>query len=793
MKRVFGPAPDAGNPIPQSTSDPETGGKENTSFADWPIAASPSSRRSFERPSRHSVHLDLSGSSKNGVTRFLETNNDPYPAISVSPLKRSDATMSLGQTSFGSPVAKRRSLHGISSIGADSTVPDQSTPPTQGFHIHEDASHEHQLTGSCPSPSKDQPASPIPSILPKRSSSLRRSTLQQRHGDNRSSLGRRAGEKQLAQFASETATPSRSRPRLSLDQYVPPEERGNPANPTAHPVQRSVNQPHPLSRSLTQSSSGSSLMDESPTHIPVHLGQRPRVPPIFSRSLPPRLQGPTNDSESVGTPQFKQAKPLQAAFMSTGLVSKMSRNPELGPPKHPSAKAAAMPDTPCKKQPYNSNTYPPQHGSGGRRPRISLGSPSTPFSPVAGPGWGASYGDQDNAGSLFFQQIRSSHNRKGSLLSLDGDELAGQHDDLPPTPTKNLFFRSVQAQSGQTPAVPRSFGSPTSAFGLGADSDCKSDVLPGVSSSGEPEEGERPGDAVARPSTPFSERSPCAGFSVPSLGGSRSQPAAFATPATTRTSPAFFATVSNVTNRYPKAGPAAQATPLNITMDDTSPHTPQDPADELMAPPDPSCLSISNAQDGNARSTRPPATPTTSQARRLFPSFAERRLSITPQNGNGPGDVDVSLMDRFNKVEAIGSGEFSQVYRVVKCSAPSTFLTSFSKTPRTPSSPDTGRVYAVKKLRIPVHTAKARESRLQEVTILQALRHSSKIVQYIDSWEYRGHLYIQTEYCAEGSLDRFLGDIGQAGRLDDFRIWKILLETAQVSNLGRLREFLDFG
>ncbi|GAB1315146.1 mitosis inhibitor protein kinase swe1 [Madurella fahalii] len=786
LKRVFGPAPDAGNPIPQSTSDPEARGQENATSVDCPIALSPTSRRNLERPSRHSVHLDISGSSKNGVTKFLETNNDPFPAISVSPLKRSDATMSLGQTSFGSPVAKRRSLHGISSLGTDSTSSDQNPTPTQAFDIHEDADREYQLTGSCPSPFRDQPASPIPSVLPKRSSSLRKSTLQQRHGDSRSSLGRRAGEKQLAQFASEAATPNRNRPRLSLDQYVPPEERGSPfvqaslVNPTAHPAPRPTNQPHPLSRSLTQSSSGSSLMDDSPTHIPVHFGQRPRVPPIFSKSLPPGSQRPTNDSESVATPQYKQAKPLQAAFMSTGLVSKMNRNPEFGAPKHPGTKIAAMPDTPCKKQPYNSNTYPPQHGSGGRRSRISLGSPSTPFSSVAAPmGGGNSFGTQDKSGSLFFQQVRSSHNRKASLLSLDGDELAGPHDDLPPTPTKNLFFKSVQAQGTQTPSASRAFGSSTPAFVLGADSDCKFDTLQGASSNDESGEVERPGGAAARPSTPFSGSSPCLGFSIPSLAGSRTQPAAFTTPAPTRTSP-VFATVSNVANHYSKTDPVALASPLNTRMENPSPHTPQDSVDELMAPPDPSSLSISNLHDGgNAKPIRPPATPTTSQTRQLLASFAERRLSITPQNGHGPGDVDESLMDRFDRAEIIGKGEFSQVYRVVKSSTPSTFMTAFSTTPRTPSSPDAGKVYAVKKLRIPFHSAKARETKLQEVAILQTLSHSSKIVQFIDSWEYHGQLYIQTEYCAEGSLDRFLGDVGQTGRLDDFRIWKILLETAQ--------------
>ena len=108
-------------------------------------------------------------------------------------------------------------------------------------------------------------------------------------------------------------------------------------------------------------------------------------------------------------------------------------------------------------------------------------------------------------------------------------------------------------------------------------------------------------------------------------------------------------------------------------------------------------------------------------------------------------------------------------------------MTTFSTTPRTPSSPNSDRVYAVKKLRIPFYGIRDRKAKLQEVTVLRSLRHSSKVVQLIDSWEHHGHLYIQTEFCAEGGLDGFLKAVGQAGRLDDFRIWKILLETAQVS------------
>ncbi|KAL2256817.1 hypothetical protein VTK26DRAFT_1075 [Humicola hyalothermophila] len=792
LKRAFGPAPDSGNPVPPPALSLDTRGQENASLDDCPVALSPATRRSLERPSRHSMHLDVSGSSKTGASKLLDNNDSS--ATSVSPLKRSDATMSLGQANLGSPVAKRRSLHGISALGNDVSVFDQTPASPPGFDIHEDTNNEYQLTGASAPPFRDLASSPTPAVLAKRSSSLRKSTLQQRHGENRTSLGRRAGEKQLAQFSSESATPIlRSRPRLSLDQYVPPEERPVPfVQGFPNIASRPTAGPHPLSRSLTQSSSSSSLPDDSPTHMAMaHLGEKPRVPLNFSKSLPPGSRPPVNDSDAVATPQYKQAKPLQAAFMSTGLVSKMNRNPELGPPKHPGAKISAMPDTPCKKQPYNSATFPPQGGSGGRgsagrRSRISFGSPSTPFSPAAGPFRGNPFGNQEKPGSLLFQQVRASHTRKGSLLSLDCEELPEAHEELPPTPTKNLFFKSLTtpAQSAQTPIVSRTFTGPTPLFPAGAESSpaadfgSKFETLPELPSSQEQKEAGGSVDAVDRPTTPFSGDSPHRDFALASLGASRTHPASFTTPAPTRTSPVFFATVNNVANHYAKADPVpGGASPLGIGS--PSPHTPQDAVDKVMGPPDPSCLSISNHLNGTNRPSRPPATPTTSQARQSLSSFANRRLSITPQNGHGPSDVDESLVARFDKSEAIGKGEFSQVYRVVKASAPVSFMTTFSTTPRTPSSPVPDRVYAVKKLRIPFHGTRDREARLQEVNILQSLSHSSKVVQFLDSWEHNGYLYIQTEYCSEGSLDAFLKEVGQSGRLDDFRIWKILMEAAE--------------
>ncbi|KAK4179870.1 putative mitosis inhibitor protein kinase [Triangularia setosa] len=788
LKRVFGPSTDSLNLLPTSFSAPEARGQENKSFREFALALSPTSRRNLEKPTRHSVHLDISGSSKAGVAKFH--NHDSFPAISVSPLKRSDATMSLGQTAFGSPVAKRRSLHGISSMNNASTIFDQ-TPAAQesqqqGFDIHEDANLEYELTGSSESLTPDPLASPTPSSVQHRSNSLRRSTLQQRHGDSRSSWGRRAGEK--AQMTIEAASPmaARSRPRLSLDHYVPVAtespftHQGSLPPASAHFLAHKTReqfQPHPLSRSLTQSSSNSSLPDDSPTHIPIQFGEKARVPLNFSKSLPPGARPPTKDSGDVATPNYKQAKPFQAAFMSTGLVSKMNRNPELGPPKHPGAKVNMMPDTPCKKQ-YSSATYPPNLSAGRRQSRKSFGSPSTPFGSNGGP---------PTSGNIFFQQVRAGHMRKSSLLSLDGDELTASQDDFPPpTPTKNIFKSlTSSAASARTPFGTPGFATPAVPFNLNSARTPAQTTTPSFTPPGAPqtttpsftppgapsftppgapqdqEDDHQATEPIARPSTPFLSAS------VPVVNESHTSATLFATPAPrTRTTPLVFQTAGSASNQYILPNQDNSGSPLAMKTD--SPRTPGDSIRNSMPPP-------------GGKSTGPPATPSTHERSSLFGGLPDRRMSITPRNGRGPSEVDESLVGRFDKSEVIGSGEFSTVYRVTKLTSPtSSFMTmGISTTPRTPSSPDSGRVYAVKKLRVPISGGRERERKYQEVHILRSLTHSSKVVQYIDSWEWNNHLYIQTEFCTEGSLDIFLKDIGQTGRLDDFRIWKILLETAQ--------------
>jgi len=125
-------------------------------------------------------------------------------------------------------------------------------------------------------------------------------------------------------------------------------------------------------------------------------------------------------------------------------------------------------------------------------------------------------------------------------------------------------------------------------------------------------------------------------------------------------------------------------------------------------------------------------------------------------------------------VTQYGNGEFSQVYRVENPVSNDSNRSSLS-------SHSTASVWAVKKTKRPYAGVRDRERKLREVHILQALRGHEHIVALADSWEAKNYLYIQTEFCENGNLKDFLTQTGYKGRLDDFRIWKILLEMSLVS------------
>lgn len=739
------------------------------------------------------------------------------PVVPLSPMKRSHGPGAIGRGNFGSP-SKRRSLHGAS---VDFSIFDT------------DLSGERELGAGRRSQDDldwQRHGSPIPSnrfsTIPKRSSSLRKSTLQQRQNERPLHIKGPQQVEETVTTATSAFENQKKGHRMSFDNHLPPATRdspfssqGNLLNASIHPVALSQgssqfqHHPHPLSRTMTQSSSTSGTMDDSPTHEPVHRPDRPRSTHDFSKSLPIGATRPSasfgsddyfgeSSQASFATPaNYKSAKPHPAAFMSTGLISKKNRNnddPHGGLPK------AHMPDTPCKKQfstfPAVPQFVPAQAAAPVQRARHSFGTPSTPFNSHHSAVKPAPFPFAKSAGIFGNNTGRHTLTRKASFASIDGedrsqtvsplavgDSQSTNESELPPTPSRRVTKEEVE-----------NFGvSPSNHFKTSRFSDnigSRSSQATRLASSKLSPIGASP-STTDEDSDSAMEDSPCATLRL-KLWNAKSLPPSFTrgrlrnlnSPSpVSRTAlaiPPFHSPRSGRT----KVSRLSPVSPQQQRVVRNPPHTPQ----ESNFPPDPSCLSISGHSDrGHPRSVSRsssaiPATPTA--PREYFPNFSNRpSLNLTAADG---ADVDQSLVSRFERVELVGTGEFSKVYRVAQPPETSPFnkLFSISTTRSSSRSSLLERVWAVKKSRHPYAGAKDRQRKIQEVDVLKALGHSDHILAFVDSWEEKGHLYIQTEFCEEGALDVFLAQVGLKARLDDFRIWKILLELS----LG-LRHIHDSG
>ena len=758
------------------------------------------------------------------ITKIEKNNGGPGPLCAKSsPLKRSDGIMNLDQVGFGSP-AKRRSLHGAN-FGSDFDIFDHEA----AFQGHPD-SQDSQEASSLGFSSYLEFSFAI-SPLPKRTSSLRRTTLQHRHDKPTFARSKLHADLALDATASGQVT-STSKPRMSLDSLLPPPIRDSPfssqgglPNASAHLLpQQNVKQSdmgntaqlqrHPLSRTITQSSSNSSLAEDSPTHIPVRQPDHRRPTVDFSKSLPLGMRpGSREDRVSdlssqetstelaVSTPEnYKLAKPLPAAFMSTGLISKRHKDIDDLQTAYQGEKSL-MPDTPCKRQSVvgvaQTALAPSSAAIKARHLRHSFGAPSTPISPhpsrIAPETLGKGV-------SIFGSNIsKGKIDRRSSFLSFDGDDHLRSSPEnvksqtsygiqMSPTPTK-------QAQVSANISRAHLEGVPTAPSGHDSIADpclCSSGELDPdkfkckLISVGTPAgSANKDSDKMVDNSSPIVLRLGKYS-SISSFTASRSL-RQFKSP-----TPLLK---SQIVSPFPlsksraKPSPLSPASPIPEQPEQMSPHTPR----ESMLPPDPSGLSISARIDGQSRPSQnglpggasmvPPATPTA--PRELFSSLGDGRSSLHLSHNAPIVDVDPSLTSRFDKVDLIGTGEFSHVYRVTQAQEPrsSRGYFSFQTTHGSPRTPLPDRVWAVKKSRHPIIGPKDRRRKLQEVNTLRSIGQADHVIHLIDSWEENNHLYIQTEFCEEGSLDLFLDQVGRKARLDDFRIWKIMLELSLVNLL----------
>ncbi|KAG8532579.1 uncharacterized protein KY384_002456 [Bacidia gigantensis] len=743
-------------------------------------------------------------------TARFEKEQNSWGAKS-SPLKRSDGIMNFDQGNIGSP-AKRRSLHG-GVFGPDFDIFDA------GSILDGQGDTEISYSSNDPAPPMARQHS---SPMPARTSSLRKTTLQQRH--EKPTIKSKPCSEYTLDPPSPGRTPNRNKFRMSVDSVFPSIPRDSPfssqgslPNASAHPITQPplrgpeiqrIAQPqrHPLSRTISQSTSTSSMAEDSPTHIPVRQPEQRRAFVDFSKSLPLGAHRPSGDSQSnsqdslgttFATPEnYKLVKPLPAAFMSTGLISKRHKNTD-SPQQPLGASTSTMPDTPCKRHSLadipspsapRNDVFPKVH-----QVRHSFGTPSTPFNPNTSHTSPANFGK--SIGIFGSSMGHGRLQRSDSFLSIDGDDnsqspsrgvdsQSSNELDVPPTPTRHFgsshqgfppsFARSTSRQQGGNSSLGSSFGTDTQRVRQ----DLNSKFLP-------PKE---PVGSAAGDSDGVMEESPSANLRFRSFSA---VPRSFTHSRTLRnaksptplsrashTAPALLARRS-----IAKRSPLSPASPPSNRSYRLSPRTPKD----NMAPPDPSGLSISQHGEQHVQSLNsvasshfafPPATPTAS--RDFFGSSKASRTSVTPSHVTAPVEVDPVLTSRFDKAEIIGTGEFSQVYRVSRkqdaLNVSRYFAAPVNHSSPKPHLPD--HVWAVKKTRNPYIGPKDRERKLREVRTLKVLGQSDHTVELVDSWEHNNRLYIQTEFCEEGSLDIFLNREGYKSRLDDFRIWKVLLELS---------------
>lgn len=247
-----------------------------------------------KRPRRNPLHNSQKSNMPSGNTGKISSLSFG-PQSSPSPsMKRSDvAILNLDQASMGSPVAKKP----------------PKRPPS---NIH----HHHTHPSSSPSQVTTPRRPPSRSITGNRPQHLLHQQVQAQH------------------FEFSTPAPSNKiSKRISVENFLRPLTRDSPFGIPAQSLDPSIHLPQQEKL--------------KPKPHPLSFGESASSPsPQFTKPTNPRLSAILDSNNTFHTPQnYKHVKPLQAAFMSEGLLSKRNRSNSTGP--LPST--LHVPDTPCKR------------------------------------------------------------------------------------------------------------------------------------------------------------------------------------------------------------------------------------------------------------------------------------------------------------------------------------------------------------------------------------------------------------------------------------------------------------
>ncbi|KDN51424.1 hypothetical protein K437DRAFT_254837 [Tilletiaria anomala UBC 951] len=556
--------------------------------------------------------------------------------------------------------------------------------------------------------------------------------------------------------------PTQSTPQKDKAQGTTPKHLGVLGAQGFGPRQRSSL----ANEAFTGDSSDAGSAASSPSAAPSSARSQ-RTAPIGCQQLYPAespLKKHPVAQESIpkfSTPQFKNVKPLQAAFMSTGLVSKRNRprgdladlsgeylQPLPPRPNFNTSSAAAiglrevvaaasahhaisaantsvMPDTPVKK-PAPTTFKPPASL------RTHLGIPERPPS--------RSSSDSPSPVLLPHSPLLKDSCDSPTLGLMSVDQHAFENSAAKGWPTLDASGTLERSHRPKKPAV-RPALSRTQAF----DAATPAASISGLAAANDSHFTREPSSFLANRQKFMNHRS--RPLSVQGLQRKTSM--------TTEQAAATFSgnAASTATDGGPTPSPGLGMSLgmgmgiAPVPMTPTRNHTPIKWFEAAQLVTTPSPTSHSNAKErererARSRNVRSPLL-----------------LLASPRQG-----VNVSkFQSSFNVQSVLGTGEFSEVLKV--------------------EDKTTGYISAVKRMKKAFGGPRDRLRRMEEVDILRHLQHDGQahrnVINLLDAWEEGGHLFLQTELCGLGTLAFFLEEYGcMAGNLDEPRLWKILAELS---------------